>query len=105
MKVYVAIETCCNHFGGVFADKEEADIFAKDNDYSVYEYDLSYPATTLEMAYVSEYGNWGTEKVLVFEKNLLTEEQYDNVSVLPDYDKMSYVQAIIDGNDLAEWEE
>ena len=47
------------------------------------------------MAYVSEYGNWGTEEVLVFDDSLLTEEQYEELSELPDYDKMSYVQGIL----------
>lgn len=57
------------------------------------------------MAYVSEYGNWGQEKVLVFDPALLTEEQYEILSILTDYDKMSYVKAIINGDDLTEWEE
>jgi dsDNA-binding SOS-regulon protein len=40
MKVYVVIETCCFHFKGVFKDKAEADAYAKECDYSVYEYEL-----------------------------------------------------------------
>lgn len=57
------------------------------------------------MAYVSEYGNWGQEQVLVFDENILTEEQWENLDILPDRDKMSYVKAIINGEDLSEWEE
>lgn len=57
------------------------------------------------MAYVSEYGNWGQEQVLVFDKDLLTEEQWEVLDVLTDYDKMPYVKAIINGEDLSKWEE
>ena len=57
------------------------------------------------MGYVSEYGNWGTEKFIVFDNDLLTPKQIEILGILNDYDKMSYVQAIIDGKDLTEWEE
>jgi hypothetical protein len=57
------------------------------------------------MAYVSEYGNWGQEQVLVFDDSLLTEEQFEILDEVSDYSKMSYVKAIINGDDLAYWEE
>jgi hypothetical protein len=57
------------------------------------------------MAYVSEYGNWGQEKVLVFDDSLLTEEQFEILDEVSDYSKMSYVKAIINGDDLSYWEE
>ena len=41
MKVYVVIETCCNHFNGIFKDKSEAEAYAKEYDYFVQEYDLN----------------------------------------------------------------
>ena len=40
MKVYVVIETCCMHFCGVYKDKAEAEAYAKENGYYVYEYDI-----------------------------------------------------------------
>jgi len=57
------------------------------------------------MAYVSEYGNWGQEQVLVFDAALLTEEQFEILDEVSDYSKMSYVKAIINGDDLSYWEE
>ena len=57
------------------------------------------------MAYVSEYGNWGQEKVLVFDDALLTEEQFEILDEVSDYSKMPYVKAIINGDDLSYWEE
>jgi hypothetical protein len=57
------------------------------------------------MAYVSEYGNWGQEEVLVFDSSALTEEQFEILDVVSDYSKMSYVKAIINGDSLTYWEE
>jgi hypothetical protein len=57
------------------------------------------------MAYVSEYGNWGQEEVLVFDSSLLTEEQFEVLDQVSDYSKMSYVKAIINGDSLSYWEE
>jgi hypothetical protein len=54
--------------------------------------------------YVSEYGNWGSEKVLVFDESDLNEFQLETLSVLPDYDKLPYVEAILNGDDLSQWE-
>ena len=57
------------------------------------------------MAYVSEYGNWGQEEVLVFDSSLLTKEQFEVLDQVSDYSKMSYVKAIINGDSLSYWEE
>ncbi len=57
------------------------------------------------MAYVSEYGNWGQEDVLVFDPTLLTEKQWEILDTQVDRDKMSYVKAIINGENLDYWEE
>jgi len=56
------------------------------------------------MAYVSEYGNWGQEEILVFDDSLLTEEQFEILDEVSDYSKMSYVKAIINNEDLSYWE-
>jgi hypothetical protein len=52
------------------------------------------------VAYVSEYGNYGGEGVIVFPDYQLTPEQWDELDVLPDNDKMSYVKGILDENEL-----
>lgn len=57
------------------------------------------------MAYVTEYGNWGREMVLFFDDTLLTDRQWDILDTQTDRDKMSYVQAIINGENLDYWEE
>lgn len=57
------------------------------------------------MGYVSEYGNWGTEQVLMFDNSELTEEQIDTLSILSDYDKLPYVEAILAGQDTSKWED
>lgn len=56
-------------------------------------------------AYVSEYGNWGAEEILVFDQTALSSKQWENVEILPDYDKLPYVKAILAGEDLTEWED
>ena len=56
------------------------------------------------MAYVSEYGNYGAEDCLVFETTDVTIAQWDTLEVLPDYEKMSYVYAILNGLPTDKWE-
>lgn len=56
-------------------------------------------------AYVSEYGNWGADDLLVFGETDLTSKQWLNLEILPDYQKMPYVKAILAGEDVSEWED
>lgn len=56
------------------------------------------------MGYVSEYGNWGLEQVLFFDNNALTPEQVEKLDEQTDSQKMSYVKAILNGEDLSYWE-
>ena len=49
---------------------------------------------------MSEYGNYGGEGVIIFPDYQLTPEQWDELDVLPDNDKMSYVKGIFDENEL-----
>lgn len=56
------------------------------------------------MAYVSSYGNYGQEAVLVFDTNDLHHTQWDVLGDLGDSDKMSYVLAILSGEPTDEWE-
>ena len=55
------------------------------------------------MAYISEYGNWGNEEVLILDNNALTSDQWQRVEDLPDYDKLNYAKAILASADLTEW--
>ena len=57
------------------------------------------------MAYVSAYGNYGAERALFFEITDLTVAQWDTLEILPDYDKMSYVDAILNREPLDRWED
>lgn len=57
------------------------------------------------MAYISEYGNWGNEEVLVVDDKAFSSDQWQLIEELPDNDKLNYAKAILAGADLAEWEE
>ena len=56
-------------------------------------------------AWVSEYGGWARNTQLItFDHNDLTKEQWDTLETLSDYDRIEYVMAVLDGDDLTEWE-
>jgi hypothetical protein len=57
------------------------------------------------MAYISEYGNWGNEEVLVLDDNALTSDQWQLIDDLPDSDKLDYAKAILASADLTKWEQ
>lgn len=57
------------------------------------------------MAYVSEYGNYGTEEVITFGEDLLTPHQWEYLECVPDELKMTYVRLILEGEDVSEFEE
>lgn len=57
------------------------------------------------MAYISEYGNWGNEEVLVLDDNALTSDQWQLIDELADSDKLNYAKAILASADLSEWEQ
>lgn len=57
------------------------------------------------MAYVSAYGNYGSERILVFNDFDLTTQQWQTLDELPDNDKMSYVDAILNNEPLDRWED
>lgn len=56
------------------------------------------------MAYVSEYGNWGQEEVLVFDESRLTPAQWNKLDELCDSDKLPYVKAIMNDESTQEWD-
>ena len=57
------------------------------------------------MAYVSEYGNYGAEEVVTFGEDLLTAEQWENLDILPDNERITYVKLILEGEDVSGFEE
>ena len=57
------------------------------------------------MAYVSEYGNYGAEDCLVFDTTDLTVDQWETLSELTDSEKLWFVKAVLNNEDLSEWSE
>jgi hypothetical protein len=58
----------------------------------------------MSKAYISEYGNWGLEEVLILDEDDLSSAQWEMVDSLPDYDKMVYAKAVLAGEDLSKWD-
>ena len=58
-----------------------------------------------DMAWVTADGSYGTGEVLHFEPSALDEEQWELVSELPDSQRLAYVEAVLNGEDLSEWED
>lgn len=59
----------------------------------------------LGLSYVTEYGNYGSDKVILFSTDALTAEQWENLENLGDNSKFDYISAIMSGEPLTEWEE
>jgi hypothetical protein len=57
------------------------------------------------MAYVSEYGNYGAEEVILFDTSDLTADQWETLSNLTDSEKLWFVKAVLNNEDLSEWSE
>jgi hypothetical protein len=50
-------------------------------------------------------GNYSeTTQILVFDGTALSKTQWETLGELSDNSRMSYVQAIMNGDDLSEWE-
>lgn len=58
-----------------------------------------------QYGYVTEAGDYGFGFVLTFDFHDLTKEQWDKLGELSDGDRIEYAQAVLDGDDLSEWEE
>ena len=58
-----------------------------------------------DMAWVADDGSWGEGEVIHFEPSLLTDEQFELLSVLPDSQRLAYVEAVLNDEDLSEWED
>ena len=50
------------------------------------------------VAWVTDDGSYGVGAVAVFNPDMLTDEQWERLANLSDYDRLAYVQAVIDGN-------
>jgi hypothetical protein len=61
---------------------------------------------TQDHAFVTDDGAWSqAAEVIIFDPNQLTEEQWITLDELPDSQKLSYVEAILNGaHDLTPWE-
>lgn len=60
---------------------------------------------SVPMSYVTEDGNYGSDELVAFPYDTLTDKQWDILSECSDYDRINYVKAIINGDDLSEWED
>jgi hypothetical protein len=58
-------------------------------------------------AFIGSEGSYSENaEILVFNGNELSEEQWETLSSLPDYTRIKYVEAILNGDkDLSHWEE
>lgn len=54
--------------------------------------------------YVSTDGSYGTGNVMLFDENLFTEHNWDVLDSLPDAEKYYYVDALVHGRDVEEFE-
>lgn len=62
--------------------------------------------------YVSRYGAWvetdgsyGVSQVLMFDEDALDEDQWELLSNLSDNNKYDYVYAVLNNQDLSQWED
>jgi hypothetical protein len=56
-------------------------------------------------AWVDEDGSYGVGNVIHFDVNDLTEDQWEVVSELGDNSRYDYVYALLNGEDVSEWED
>lgn len=55
-------------------------------------------------AWVSADGSYGEGGIIVFDASLLTDEQWETLGEVRENEKYDYVLAILNGEDLSEWE-
>jgi hypothetical protein len=55
-------------------------------------------------AWVSADGSYGEGGIIVFDTASLTEDQWGTLGEVRDNDRYCYVLAILNGEDLSEWE-
>jgi hypothetical protein len=52
-------------------------------------------------AWVAEDGSYGGVPLLQFDSKALTDDQWERLTDISDSDKLDYVKAILDGNNIA----
>jgi hypothetical protein len=57
------------------------------------------------MAYVDADGSYGVGAIAIFQPDRLTEGQWETLANLTDGERLEYVVAILDGEDLSRWED
>jgi hypothetical protein len=58
-----------------------------------------------DMAWVAEDGSYGSGEVIHFEPTALDDEQWELLGELPDSQRLAYVEAVLNGDDLSAWED
>ena len=56
------------------------------------------------IAYVDGDGSYGVGAIALFDSSRLSDEQWETLANLPDGERIEYVVAILDGEDLKRWE-
>jgi len=59
----------------------------------------------VESAWVADDGSYGAGMVMYFSPDALTEEQWDVLDNLGDGSKYYYAHAVLNNEDLSEWED
>lgn len=54
--------------------------------------------------WVAEDGSFGNGNIILFDASRLTDKQWEILADLNDSEKFDYVEAILDGKNLSEWE-
>jgi hypothetical protein len=62
-------------------------------------------STSTVTAWVADDGSYGTSLLTTFNPEDLTFEQWDIVGNLPDSERLPFIQAVLNGSDLTEWDE
>lgn len=61
--------------------------------------------TIKSQAWVSEDGSYSYNNyLLTFDPEALTEQQWETLDTLSDSERIEYAQAVLNGEDLSEWE-
>lgn len=57
-----------------------------------------------EYGYVTEYGNYGQDEIIIFKKDALTEKQWEHLSIETDANRIVYIAKILKGWDVSDME-
>lgn len=54
--------------------------------------------------YVTADGNYGGDDILIFDRDALTEQQWEELGSQTDSDRIVYIQRILNGEDVSDME-